>query len=236
MNRQSGSPLQAEIIKQDGDILTVKLFDELTDDDRERFEIGGRLYAMVELFDPESITVAQRNHYWALIGDMEEYTGMGEDYWDAKMKISFMHYEMLYELPSVAVNQMSKSLASKFLEYIIIYCVQKGIPFRKDQFYLPKESSNFLYWMTMEGGCVVCGDLDSDLHHATNLVGMGNDRSKKKHWHSTFLSLCRTHHNEAHNLGLTEFMKKWIVKPIKLNERQYNMVVKNRAKNRRLQK
>lgn len=226
--------MNGEILKHEGDIVTIKLYDELTDDKKRIYDRDGRLFAVVELFDPDSITEAQRKHYWALIGDMEFYTGMGEKYWDAKMKIGFMHYDMLDHLPSVAINGMSKSKANLFLEFVIIYCIQKGIPFRQDQFYLPRESSNYLYWATNVGACVLCGDLGSDLHHATNLVGMGNDRSKKAHWHSTFLSLCRTHHQEAHNLGLTEFMKRHLVKPIKLNERQYNMVVENRAKNRRL--
>lgn len=228
--------MNGEIIRHEGDIITVKLFDKLTDEKKKVFERNGRLFTVVELFDPDSITQDQRSHYWALIGDMEAYTGMGIEYWDARMKIGFMHYEMMDHLPSVAINGMSKAKADLFLEYIIIYCIQKGIPFRKNQFYLPRESSNFLYWMTNMGGCIICGDLDSELHHATNLVGMGNDRSKKKHWHSTFMSLCRTHHNEAHNLGLTDFMAKHLVKPIKLNERQYNLIVENRAKNRRLQK
>lgn len=228
--------MNGEIIEHKGDIITVKLFDKLTEENKKVYDRNGRLFAVVELFDPDSITQSQRSHYWALIGDMEFYTGMGIEYWDARMKLGFMHHQMLDELPSVAINGMSKARASLFLEFIIIYCIQKGIPFRKNQFYLPRESSNFLYWMTNTGGCIICGDLDSDLHHATNLVGMGNDRSKKKHWESTFMSLCRTHHNEAHNLGLTDFMAKHLVKPIKLNERQYNLVVENRAKNRRLQK
>lgn len=227
--------MRAEILEQKGNILTVKLYDDLGEEDKNRYEINDRLFATLELYDPESITVEQRRHIYALIGDMEAYTGYPEEAWERFMKRGFMHYDNMKELPSIAVNQMSKARASKFIEFIIVFCIKKQIPFRKDQFYLPRESSNYLFWATNMGNCVICGSEKSDLHHATDLVGMGNDRTKKKHWDSTFISLCREHHNEAHNLGLTLFMEKWIVKPIKLNERQYKKIVESRRLNRRVQ-
>lgn len=227
--------MRAEILKQKGDILTVKLFDKLTDEEKELYKINGKLFALIELYDPDSITQDQRSHIYALIGDAFYYTGFPKDAWERHLKENFMHFDLMKELPSLKANNMSKVRAGKFIEYIIIYFMQLGIPFRKGQFYLPKESSNYLYWATNEGNCVLCGSPKSDLHHATDLVGMGNDRTKKSHWESTFLSLCREHHNEAHALGLTLFMEKHIVKPIKLNERQYKMVVHNRKMNRRVQ-
>lgn len=227
--------MRAEILKQDGDILTIKLYDELTEADINRYKIGDRLFATVDLYDPESITREQQSHIYALIGDMEAHTGYPEEAWERHIKVNFMHHDFMKDLPSFALNAMSKQRASKLIEYIIIYCIQNEIPFRKDQFYLPRESSNFLYYATAVGDCIICGAEKADLHHATDLVGMGNDRTKKEHWKSTFMSLCRTHHNEAHALGLTEFMKKHIVKPIKLNERQYNEIVESRRINRQLQ-
>ena len=67
--------MRAEIIKQDGNEITMKIFDELTEEDKSRYEINGRLFAVVELFDPDSITNEQRRHIYALLGDVEEYTG-----------------------------------------------------------------------------------------------------------------------------------------------------------------
>lgn len=226
--------MRAKLLKQEGNKVTFELYDELTEEDKSNYAINGELFATIDLFDPESITKSQQNHIYALIGDMTAHTGYPEEEWERHIKKNFMHKANLKDIPSFAINEMSKAEARELIEYIIIYCIQNEIPFRKNQFYLPRESSNFLYWATNAGMCVVCGDINSEMHHATNLVGMGNDRSKKKHWHSTFLSLCRTHHTEAHALGLTGFMEKHIVKPIKLNERQYNQIIENRKKKRRL--
>lgn len=226
--------MRAKLTGQNGDEYTFKIYDKVTEEEKSNYKIDGELFATIEWFDPESITKAQQNHIYALIGDMAFYTGYPEAEWERYIKRNFMHKENLKELPSFAINKMSKNEARELIEYIIIFCIREEIPFRKNQFYLPRESSNFLYWATNAGMCVICGDLESDMHHATNLVGMGRNRNEKKHWHSTFLSLCRAHHNEAHNLGLTAFMEKYLVKPIKLNERQYNEVIENRKKKRRL--
>lgn len=212
--------MRAEIIGHEGDKLTVKIFDELVQEDIERYKIGGRLFAHIELFDPDSITIEQRNHIYALFGDMSFYTGYSLEAVESWLKVKFMYREFLDELPSLATNQMTKTMASKFIEYIIIYYIQNGIPFRKDQIYLPRESSNYIFWATMTRHCVICGKPHADIHHATNLVGRGGNRKKHDHWNSTFLPLCRGHHNEAHNSGLTEFMEKYLVKPVKLNKKQ----------------
>ncbi len=212
--------MRAEIIGRDGNELTVKVFDDLTDEDINRYRLGDRLFAKLELFDPESITADQRKHIYALLGDLEVYTGYPKDWWERYLKENFMHYDFMTGLPSFATNQMSKARASKFIEFVIIFCIQNEVPFRKNQFYLTQESSNVLFYLTMSRLCVVCGRPHADIHHATNLVGMGNVRRAHNHWDSTFLSLCREHHNEVHSLGLEEFNKKHLVKPVKLNQRQ----------------
>jgi len=216
--------MRAEIIGRDGDEIRVKLYDDLTDEEIERYKIGDRLFAVVELFDPDSITIEQRKHIYALFGDFSEYTGYTLESAESLFKVKFMHHEMLDELPSLATNQMTKTVASKFIEYLVIWFIQNEIPFRKDQIYLPRESSNYIFWATMTRHCVICGKEHADIHHATNLVGRGGNRRTHDHWNSTFLALCREHHNEAHNLGLTEFMKKYLVKPIKLNKKQLKEV------------
>ena len=207
--------MRAEIIGKDGNELRVRLYDELTLDEMKRYEIDGRLFAIVELFDPESITIDQRNHIFALFGDMEFHTGYPVDGWYNLFKIKFMHHEMLDELPSVAVNQMTKKMASKFIEYIIIYCIQNDIPFQKGQFYLPTESSKYIYWATITRRCVICGKEHAQIAHY-EAVGMGRDRRHVDHTKHHVLALCDFHHREQHSVGWTEFMQKYLVKPIKL--------------------
>lgn len=216
--------MRGEILNQDGDILTVRIFDKLDEEQRNRFEIDGKLYAMVELFDPESITVAQRNHIYALFKDMSVFTGYPEEHWERYMKVNFMHHEMLPDIPSLKYNAMSKATANNFIEYIIIFCIQNEIPFRKNQYYLTGESAKVVYYLLMNRLCVVCGKEHAEIHHTDNLVGMGQDRRKYNHLNSGFLSLCRTHHDEAHVIGLDNFNEKYILKPIKLKEREFKQL------------
>lgn len=211
--------MRAEIIKRDGNELTIKLFDELTDEEVERYKIGDRLFAMIDLYDPESITIGQRNHIYALFGDMAAYTGYPAVEWEFYMKVDLMHREKLKDKPSLKANQMSKNLARQFIENIVITCIQLEIPFRKDQFYLPRESSNYIFWATMNRNCVVCGEPHAHIHHF-DTVGMGRNRSVVDHSKLQVMALCPTHHSEVHNIGDKEFYKKYLVKPVKLNQRQ----------------
>ena len=212
--------MRAEIVGRKGNEITLKLFDELTDEEVSRYKIGERLFAVVELFDPDSITNEQRRHIYALLGDFSDYTGYTLESAESLFKVKFMHHEFLDELPSLGTNNMTKTMAGKFIEYIVIWFIQNEIPFRKDQIYLPTESSKYIYWATVTRHCTVCGKPHADIHHATNLVGRGGNRRKHDHWNSTFLALCREHHNTVHAMGLTEFMKKYVVKPIKLSRKE----------------
>lgn len=211
--------MRAEIIGKDGNELRVKIYDELTDEEIERYKIGDRLFAVVELFDPDSITIEQRKHIYALFGDFSEYTGYTLESAESLFKVKFMHHEMLDELPSLGTNRMTKTMASKFIEYIVVWFIQNEIPFRKDQMYLPTESSKYIYWATMTRHCVVCGEQHAQIAHF-EAVGMGRDRTRVDHTKHHVLALCDFHHREQHNVGWTEFMKKYVVKPVKLTAKQ----------------
>lgn len=184
------------------------------------YEINGNLYGWVEMYEPDTITDLQRDHFFALVKDISEYEGFPMDVVEANMKYGFMNRVHLDEFPSVKRNAMKKSTASQLIEFCIDYCIKYEIPFRKQQFYLTADTSKMIFALTMKRMCVVCGKPHSDMHHATNLVGMGNKRSRHNNLLSTFLCLCREHHNIIHNIGLTAFCEKYYVKPVRLNQQQ----------------
>lgn len=177
----------------------------------------GTIRAVVDIVEKDSITHLQRKHLYALIGDVAEYMGYPDEVIKSFMKYKFMMEENLEEYPSFATNEMKMSDAGKMIEMIITYCIQNEIPFRKQQFYLTSDVSKMVYALTMKRLCVACGKPHAEIHHATNLVGMGNNRRTHDHWNSTYLALCRGHHNEAHSMELEAFCKKYYVKPVKLS-------------------
>ena len=183
-----------------------------------QLKLKNNFYTVTEIVEPNSITRLQQRHFYALLGDYEEYTGVPLESAESYFKVQFMVNEGMDELPSVGLNRMTKRQAVKLLTFMIEYFIENGIPFRKQQFYLTLDTSRMLFALTMKRICWVCGKPNSDIHHATNLVGMGNKRHKHSHDKSTFMCLCTQHHNEIHHLGLTDFEIKYHVKPIKINK------------------
>lgn len=174
---------------------------------------------IVQLEEKDDITDEQRSHIMALIGDIADYEGYPIDAAKANMQYGFMLHEGLDEYPSIARGAMKKSVASHFIEFLIDCCIDHDIPFRKQQFYLTADTSKMNFALTMKRLCIVCGKR-ADIHHASNLVGMGNKRGKHDHEKSTFMALCREHHNSIHELGYAEFCKRHYVKAIKLDKGQ----------------
>lgn len=210
--------MNVEIIAQKGDLLTVKLHSELDVESLETNAYDGRFFAYLEPVLKDTTTDLQRKHYWALIGDISEYTGDPKWRIVLNMKYLYMLENDVTKEPSMARNKMKRSEGAKLIQVIIDYCLDNGIPFRKQRWYETIDVSKMNFKLIMKRMCNVCGKPHSDIHHATNLVGMGNKRANHNHADSTYLCLCREHHNEVHNIGLNEFMDKYHLKPIKLTE------------------
>lgn len=208
---------RVQIISLEGNRLTLELLDDYTLKEFLRSEYSGKYFGTFEFYDKDMITTDQRKHYFALVGDIAEFTGYPEKSVDSKLRYDFMIEADLDEFPSVAKNEMTRQTASDFIEYVILYCIHNEIPFRKQQFYLTTDTSKMLYALTMKRLCMVCGRPGADIHHATNLVGMGGDRRVHDHWNSTFMSLCREHHTQIHQEGMKKFCEEYYVKPVKLS-------------------
>lgn len=173
---------------------------------------------VVDFYEKDTITDLQRNHYWALVGDIEAYTGYTSDVIDSALRVGFMKEQLLDDYPSLKRNQMKKTVASELLEYVIDLCIKNGIPFRKQQFYLTIDTSKMLYALTMKRLCWVCGKPNSEIAHVET-VGMGRNRRTIDHRKHHVMCLCSGpsgHHEEQHRIGIDTFMNKHHIKPIKL--------------------
>ncbi|MGX7077342.1 putative HNHc nuclease [Globicatella sanguinis] len=212
--------MRVEIIGQKNGLLIIKPIEQINSNELIKNAICGRVFANLDVQETDSITDQQREHYYALIGDMSYYTGYQIQSWDDMMRYQFMLSEGLDEFPSLARGKMKKSVASKLLEYVITFCIQNDFPFRKQQFYLTTDVSKMNYALTKKRICVACGKPRADLHHASNLIGMGNKRSVHEHEKSTFMSLCRNCHIEIHTIGYSKFCDKYHVKAVKLNRKE----------------
>ena len=61
--------------------------------------------------------------------------------------------------------------------------------------------------------CLVC-DEAADAHHLVS-VGMGRKRALPRWEDYTIVPLCRNHHQELHQVGLTVFQNNWQINLVK---------------------
>lgn len=208
--------MRGEIIAHDGDLITVRLIDQLDVQTVKRQAYKGKYYVTVDVFEKDSISDEQRRHFLALCGDISEYEGVPVDAVQAKMKYDFMKDEDLTEFPSIARNQMKKTTASKLIEFVILHCIENDIPFRKENWYLDQATSKQLFALTMKRICWICGAKKSQLAHY-EAVGLGRNRNKIDHTKHHFMCLCHDCHTKQHQMGVERFMKLHHIKPIKLS-------------------
>ncbi len=167
---------------------------------------GYEVEADVRVVDPFKITDKQRRKVFALCNDIEAYTGQPRDY----MRYLFMDYvEVLYGYEKrLSLSDCTREQAKQVIEVILDWVFHNNIPLNYKTSDLLKNDKAFLYWSTVNRNCVICGKPDSDLAHRF-AVGRGRDRTKINHFGNQVLALCRSHHNEQHQIGMDTFNNKY---------------------------
>ena len=167
---------------------------------------GYEVEADVRVVDPFKITDKQRRKVFALCNDIEAYTGQPRDY----MRYLFMDYvEVLYGYEKrLSLSDCTREQAKQVIEVILDWVFHNNIPLNYKTSDLLKNDKAFLYWSTVNRNCVICGNPHSDLAHRF-AVGRGRDRTKINHFGNQVLALCRSHHNEQHQIGMDTFNNKY---------------------------
>ena len=206
--------MRVEVLSQKGDILGVKLLDELDTQEFEKNAHNGRFFAYLEPLIKDTTTDEQRKHWFALINDISEYTG--EDSWKIILKMKYL-FMMTYDTkkePSLARNKMKRSETAKLLQLVIDYCLSNDIPLRRN--YLPYMEQKQLFAMTMKRICWITHKPNAELCHF-GAVGMGRNRNTYDHTQSKFMTLSHELHMEQHRIGERSFCEKYNVEPIGLS-------------------
>ncbi|MDT0714255.1 putative HNHc nuclease [Staphylococcus epidermidis] len=167
---------------------------------------GYEVEADVRVVDPFKIKDKQRRKVFALCNDIEAYTGQPRDY----MRYLFMDYvEVLYGYEKrLSLSDCTREQAKQIIEVILDWVFHNNIPLNYKTSDLLKNDKAFLYWSTVNRNCVICGKPHSDLAHRF-AVGRGRDRTKINHFGNQVLALCRSHHNEQHQIGMDTFNNKY---------------------------
>lgn len=184
-----------------------------------------RDYKDVEIILPDGrrISPEQRRKVYALIGEIAEYVdgirnaGTIES---AKrtLKMEFLLSRMegmerrLFSLATCDVTT-----AREFINFLVEFIIENDIQTRAPLIENCEDIERYVYACLMSKKCAVCGR-HADLHHF-DVVGMGRDRTEICHLGMRALPLCREHHTEIHAIGREDFLKKYFLEPVRIDER-----------------
>ena len=121
---------------------------------------------------------------------------------------------------SLALKLMSNAEAVAFTNFLFDYFLQNDIAMWEEMQMLYKQQNEekYIYTKLKYKRCAVCNRTPVDFEHwqsAGSLGGYANDRGQGR-----YISLCRQHHTEKHDIGVEAFERKYDVRGIYLNDEQ----------------
>ncbi len=184
-----------------------------------------RRYNEVEIILPDGrrISPEQRRKCYALIGEIAEFIEgfrTSETIEDTKqvMKWDFILKRMeSQERQLFSLSSCDMSTAREFITYLIEFIVKNDIPTKVPLIEQCEDIGKYVYACMVNKRCCICGK-PADLHHVQS-VGSQGYRDKINHIGMEALPLCREHHTESHAKGQIEFMKKYHLQPIKIDQK-----------------
>ena len=171
--------------------------------------------------DPEAITAEQRRKIFALNGEIAAWSGHDPEYTRKNLLSDFLR-ENLERLQMATISlaagaNCSKSTARMIIDYLINFILSNNVPTHEPLIQIADDIRQYVYACLLHKKCAVCQQ-KADLHHV-DAIGMGYNRQEKPQLGNRVLPLCREHHREIHNIGLTAFLEKYHLEPVELDLR-----------------
>lgn len=172
----------------------------------------------VKFIDKRKVSALQRNFYFALLGDIVNWSGEDKEIVDEYFHNLYWEKNCGEEISLKDGSKNSMSDAKQLIDYVIDFIFDNEVPVKQGYELLPRNEEHFQYQSVTHKNCLICGQ-HADIHHI-DTVGMGRDRTKVDHTKHRVMALCRIHHTEYHKIGPNEFCKKYhLTTPgIKLSE------------------
>lgn len=181
------------------------------------FQLFKQTLVEIQVRDDREISAQQRKFIYALFRDISNWSGDLPEYVKQLFK---MWFEQWKDLDEFSLRDVEKSVAAGLITFMLDFVAEHNVPlsFKPLDALEPEDVAHFEYACLMNKCCVICGKKPSDLHHL-DTIGQGVDRRKTNHLKHRAVQLCRTHHNEAHALGIETFLSKYHINGIKIDER-----------------
>ena len=171
----------------------------------------------VELVDERHISADQRKKAYVLISYIAAWWGYTPlECMKEMLKLMFVgEAETLRR--TFSLSNCDMTTARLFITYLIDFCILHGVDIGEPLYQLSEDIPRYVWACLMNKRCAVCGR-KAELHHV-DAVGMGRNRKEICHVGMRALPLCREHHTEIHAVGQEDFLKRYMLEPVKIDER-----------------
>lgn len=174
--------------------------------------------AYVCFVDGRQATEKQKEYIRTLLRDLAEWTGYEENEFQTIIKRAVLYsMEECRKSETLRIEELDYTVARRYINVLIGLCLRLGA-YASFPLSLACDASDlngYIYSCLYRKTCCVCGK-HADLHHVDR-VGAGRDREHMNHLGMRCLPLCRTHHNEAHQHGDDQLMKKYNLIAVPIN-------------------
>lgn len=150
------------------------------------------------------ITPEQRKKIYALFRDIASYTGNTPE--NEKENLKTLFTQQTHHEP-FSLSNCSSELASDFIEWMINFCFETGIPISEHPLKTLDDIERYVRMSLKHRVCAICGRR-GEIHH-WDALGQGRDRTKVDDSSNRKICLCREHHTEAHTIGVKSFEEKY---------------------------
>lgn len=206
--------MRVKVLGIQGNELRLAVDDSFNLDKVIRFSDGKQPSGELTIDDNRHISRDQQKKIFALIDDLCNYTGDDPKRWENEFK---WRVQVTFGLDEFSLSNCSMTVGNYMILTILDFLFAENIPFRTKLWdSLPQDFPRQRLALKNRT-CVICGRPHADLAHY-KAVGMGRNRHKIDERKMYFMTLCREHHQEQHNIGIKEFMQKYHLKPLRLSD------------------
>lgn len=176
----------------------------------------------VELIDGRQRTAEQLRMAWAIMSDIAlaltgDKRNAEEDVY-RPLAVKFRHeaWDCLSQ-EAFHLSEATVTEATAFINYLVDICLEWEIPLSQPLYKNVDDIAHYVWSCAVHKKCAVCGQ-KAEIHHVES-VGMGRDRTEICHIGMKAISLCRGHHQEAHQIGNDRFMSQYHLEPTVIDEK-----------------
>lgn len=164
--------------------------------------------------DPRCHSREQHGKVFALCREIARHWGYLPEEMRGILQDKFCEDEWLEPF---SMQDADMSLCSRFIKFLINHCLEYGVQTKYPLGQYADDLEKYIYACLYYKKCAICGR-DGETHHV-DAIQMGHDRDEADHLGRRAICLCRTHHTQAHQMGVNTFFEMHhLPRGIKLDE------------------